>query len=307
MAGMSGKTGSRIVVLMGGPSAEREVSLSSGRECANALRVAGYEVIEVDAGRDLVARLHEIKPDCVFNALHGRWGEDGCVQGILEWLRIPYTHSGVLASALAMDKQRSKEAYRAAGLPIVESVLASREEASARHILPPPYVVKPYNEGSSVGVYIVAEGANRPAQLAASMPETVMVETYAPGRELTCAVLGDRALAVTDIVTSGWYDYAAKYSVGGSSHVIPAQIPAEITAACMDYALRAHRALGCRGLSRTDFRWDESRGLAGLILLETNTQPGMTPTSLAPEQAAYCGMSFPDLCRWIVEDAACDR
>jgi len=307
MAGKSGQTCSRVAVLMGGLSAEREVSLVSGRECANALRVAGYEVIEVDAGPDLVARLQEIRPDVVFNALHGRWGEDGCVQGILEWLRIPYTHSGVLASALAMDKQRSKEAYRAAGLPIVDSVLASRDEASRRHVLPPPYVVKPYNEGSSVGVYIVAEGANAPPQLAAAMPDTVMVETYAPGREMTCAVLGDRALAVTDIITSGWYDYDAKYKAGGSRHEIPAQVPAEIADACLDYALRAHRALGCRGLSRTDFRWDEARGLAGLILLETNTQPGMTPTSLAPEQAAHVGIGFPELCRWIVEDSSCDR
>lgn len=307
MAGKSGKTGLRIAVLMGGRSAERDVSLSSGRECANALRVAGYEVIEVEAGPDLAMRLQEIKPDCVFNALHGRWGEDGCVQGLLEWLRIPYTHSGVLASALAMDKQRSKEVFRTAGLPVVESVLVAREEASARHVLPPPYVVKPYNEGSSVGVYIVSEGANSPPKLAATMPATVMVETYAPGREMTCAVLGDRALAVTDIITSGWYDYDAKYKTGGSRHEIPANIPAEIMAACKEYALRAHSALGCRGLSRTDFRWDESRGLAGLILLETNTQPGMTPTSLAPEQAAFMGMDFPALCRWIVEDASCDR
>ena len=307
MAGQSGKTGSRVVVLMGGPSAEREVSLSSGHECAKALREAGYEVIEVDAGPDLVARLLDLKTDCVFTALHGRWGEDGCVQGILEWLRIPYTHSGVLASALAMDKQRSKEAFRAAGLPVVDSVLARRDEVCARHVLPLPYVVKPYNEGSSVGVYIVQEGANSPPQLAPSMPDLLMVETYAPGREMTCAVLGDRAMAVTDIVTDGWYDYAAKYTTGGSYHVIPADIPAEISAACMDYALRAHRAIGCRGLSRTDFRWDERRGLDGLILLEINTQPGMTPTSLAPEQAAHIGLSFPQLCAWIVEDASCDR
>ena len=312
MAGKSGKTGSRIAVLMGGLSAEREVSLSSGHECAQALRDAGYEVIEVDAGLDLPARLAEIKPDAVFNALHGRWGEDGCVQGILEWLRIPYSHSGVLASALAMDKQRSKAAFRAAGLPVVDSILASRDEVRARHVMPAPYVVKPNNEGSSVGVYIVHEAANSPPQLSDDMPDVVMVETYAPGREMTTAVMTDaegnlRALAVTDIITTGWYDYHAKYAVGGSRHEIPANIPAEIEAACLDYAIRAHRALGCRGLSRTDFRWDESRGLAGLILLETNTQPGMTPTSLAPEQAAYCGISFPELCAAIVEDASCDR
>lgn len=307
MAGRSGQTGSRVAVLKGGLSAEREVSLVSGRECANALRAAGYEVIEVDAGRDLAAYLMEVKPDCVFNALHGRWGEDGCVQGLLEWLAIPYTHSGVLASALAMDKQRSKEAYRAAGLPVVQSVIATRDEVRSRHVMPPPYVVKPKNEGSSVGVYIVHEAANAPPQLSDDMPESVMVETYAPGRELTTAVLGDRALAVTDIITTGWYDYHAKYSVGGSRHEVPARIPQEITEACLDYALRAHRALGCRGLSRTDFRWDESRGLDGLILLETNTQPGMTPTSLAPEQAAHAGINFPELCRWIVEDASCNR
>jgi D-alanine-D-alanine ligase len=228
------------------------------------------------------------------------------VQGLLEWLAIPYTHSGVLASALAMDKARAKAVYADAGLPIVASVLASREAVSAGHVMAPPYVVKPNNEGSSVGVYIVREGANAP-RLAESMPETVMVEAYAPGRELTVAVMGDRALAVTDILTSGWYDYDAKYKSGGSRHVVPAGLPAEITEACLDYALRAHRALGCRGLSRTDFRWDEARGLAGLILLETNTQPGMTPTSLAPEQAAHCGISFAELCRWIVEDASCNR
>lgn len=307
MAGMSGMAFPRVAVLMGGRSAEREVSLVSGRECAAALRVAGYEAVEVDAGPDLAARLNEIKPDAVFNALHGRWGEDGCVQGILEWLGLPYTHSGVLSSAMAMDKSRAKAAYRAAGLPVVESVLADKAAVKAGHVLPPPYVVKPNNEGSSVGVYIVHEAANSPPQLSAAMPEQVMVETYAPGRELTCAVLGDRALAVTDIVTTGWYDYDAKYSAGGSRHVVPADLPDEITAACMDFALRAHRALGCRGLSRTDFRWDETRGLAGLVLLETNTQPGMTPTSLAPEQAAYQGISFPELCRWIVEDASCDR
>ncbi len=298
--------GTRVAVLMGGPSAEREVSLVSGHECAKALRVAGYDVVELDAGPDLVARLSDIKPDCVFNALHGRWGEDGCVQGLLEWLRIPYTHSGVLASALAMDKARAKDVYAAAGLPTVTSVLATRDAVSAAHVMAPPYVVKPNNEGSSVGVYIVREGSNAP-RLADTMPQTVMVETYAPGRELTTTVMGDRALAVTDIITAGWYDFDAKYKPGGSRHEVPANLPAKISAACLDYALRAHRALGCRGLSRTDFRWDEARGLKGLILLETNTQPGMTPTSLAPEQAAHCGISFPELCAWIVKDASCNR
>lgn len=292
---------------MGGVSAEREVSLSSGRECAKALRAAGFEVTEIDAGGDLAERLRMAAPDVVFNALHGRWGEDGCVQGMLEWLRLPYTHSGVLASALAMDKTRTKEAYRAAGLPVVQSRLATRAEVAAGHVLPVPYVVKPNNEGSSVGVYLVLEGANAPPVLSDAMPEVVMVETYAPGRELTCTVMGGRALGVTEIVTAGWYDYTAKYSTGGSRHICPAALPPAITEACRDYALRAHRALGCRGLSRTDFRWDEGRGLEGLILLETNTQPGMTPTSLAPEQAAAEGITFPDLCRWIVEDASCDR
>lgn len=292
---------------MGGPSAEREVSLSSGRECAAALRDAGLDVVEVDAGPDLVARLQEIMPDVVFNALHGRWGEDGCVQGLLEWLRIPYTHSGVLASALAMDKQRSKEAFKQAGLPVVESVIADRAEVSKRHVMEPPYVVKPNNEGSSVGIYIVNAGANTPPQLAETMPDEVMVETFAPGREMTTTVMGDRALGVTDIITDGWYDYEAKYAEGGSRHEVPANIPQEIYDACMDYAVRAHHALGCRGVSRTDFRWDESRGLDGLIILEVNTQPGMTPTSLSPEQAELIGMSFSEFCAWMVEDASCDR
>lgn len=304
---MSSRAGSRVAVLMGGPSAEREVSLSSGRECAAALRGEGFEVIEIDAGADLCARLIDAAPEVVFNALHGRWGEDGCVQGILEWLKLPYTHSGVLASALAMDKQRSKEVFRSAGLPVMESLLASADEVRARHVLEPPYVVKPNDEGSSVGVYLVAEENNGPPQLAQDMPAQVMVETFAPGREMTTTVMGDRALAVTDIITTGWYDYDAKYKEGGSRHEVPADVPQEITEACVDYALRAHRALGCRGLSRTDFRWDESRGLDGLILLETNTQPGMTPTSLAPEQAAHCGIGFGELCAWMVEDASCRR
>ncbi|OWY01469.1 D-alanine--D-alanine ligase [Thioclava sp. IC9] len=304
---MSSRASHRVAVLLGGPSAEREVSLSSGRECAKALRTAGFEVIEIDAGEDLPQRLNDAAPDCVFNALHGRWGEDGCVQGMLEWLRIPYTHSGVLASALAMDKARAKQAYAAANLPIVQSVIASRGDVVARHVLPAPYVVKPNNEGSSVGVYLVMDGANSPPQLSAEMPEEVMVETYAPGRELTVSVMGERALCVTEIITEGWYDYDAKYRPGGSRHVLPAEIPVEITEACLDYAIRAHQVLGCRGLSRTDFRWDEGRGLAGLVLLETNTQPGMTPTSLSPEQAAHCGIDFPELCAWLVEDASCGR
>lgn len=304
---MSSRTNPKVVVLMGGPSAEREVSLSSGAECTAALREAGFEVVEVDAGPDLAARLTQISPDVVFNALHGRWGEDGCVQGLLEWMNIPYTHSGVMASSVTMDKQRTKEIYAAHGLPFMQSVIASAADVQAAHVMAPPYVVKPYNEGSSVGIYIVDSDANGLPKLSDDMPDQVMVETYAPGRELTTAVMGDRALTVTDIIVDGWYDYEAKYATGGSRHVIPADIPKDIFDACMDYALRAHRVLGCRGLSRTDFRWDETRGLDGLILLETNTQPGLTPTSLAPEQAEKLGITFLELCRWMVEDASCDR
>ncbi len=308
---MSGRAFQNIAVLMGGPSSEREVSLSTGRGCADALRGVGYDVVEIDPDRNVAGQLRDAAPDAVFNALHGRWGEDGCVQGVLEWLRIPYTHSGVLASATALDKTRTKDVYRAAGLPFVESRIVTRDAAQAAHVMAPPYVVKPNNEGSSVGIYIVAEGANAPPVLASTMPEHVMVETFAPGRELTCTVVGapgqERALTVTEILTDGWYDYQAKYAEGGSRHVLPAELPDDVFAACQDYALRAHLALGCRSLSRTDFRWDEARGLGGLILLETNTQPGMTPTSLTPEQAAHGGMSFGQLCGLLVEDASCDR
>ncbi len=297
---------------MGGPSSEREVSLSTGRGCVKALRGEGYQVVEVDCGPDLPAVLADLKPDVCFNALHGRWGEDGCVQGLLEWLRIPYTHSGVLASALAMDKTRTKEVYRAHGLPVAESVIAPKAAVMAHHVLAPPYVVKPNNEGSSVGVYLVETGANAPPQLSDEMPEHVMVEAFVKGRELTCSVMGDGpddpgALTVTDILTDGWYDYDAKYKPGGSRHVVPAEVPPEIFDACMAMATTAHRILGCRGVSRTDFRWDEEQGMDGLILLETNTQPGMTPTSLTPEQAALMGYDFGALCRWLVEDASCDR
>ena len=305
--GVSGRTIPKVAVLMGGPSAEREVSLSTGRECAVALRGEGFEVVELDAGPDLCARLQQIAPDVAFNALHGRWGEDGCVQGLLEWLQIPYTHSGVLASALAMDKERSKAAYRSVELPVVHSVLADRDDVRRRHVISPPYVVKPNNEGSSVGIYIVSENANNPPLLGDDMPQQVMVEAYVPGRELTTTVMGGRALTVTDIITDGWYDYQAKYDVGGSRHVLPADVPVEIYQACLDYALRAHDVLGCKGISRTDFRWDEARGLDGLILLETNTQPGMTPTSLTPEQGIHQGIGFGSMCRWLVEDASCNR
>lgn len=304
---MSSRAFHRVTVLKGGPSAEREVSLASAAEVSAALRAEGYEVTEVDAGPDLVADLRASNPDVVYNSLHGRWGEDGCVQGLLEWLQIPYTHSGVFASALAMDKEKSKDAFRAAGLPVMESMLVAKADAMAAHPMQPPYVVKPYNEGSSVGVYLVDENANGPAQLSDDMPDVVMVEAFAPGREMTTTVMGDRALGVTDIITDGWYDYDAKYKEGGSRHVVPADVPADIYAACLDYAVRAHDALGCRGLTRTDFRWDESKGLEGLIILEVNTQPGFTPTSLAPEQAEHCGVSFGELVRWITEDASCQR
>ncbi len=307
MVSLSSRTLPKVAVLMGGPSAEREVSLSSGRECAAALRGEGFEVVEVDAGRDLCARLEAIKPDVVFNALHGRWGEDGCVQGILEWMRLPYTHSGVLASAIAMDKERSKAMFRSIGLPVADSGLFASTEVQERHVMAPPYVVKPHNEGSSVGIYLVHEAANRPPQLSDQMPDQVMVEAYVPGRELTVSVMGDKALSVTEILTDGWYDYEAKYTPGGSRHEMPARIPTEVFDQCLDYALRAHQVLGCKGVSRTDFRWDDSKGAAGLILLETNTQPGMTPTSLTPEHASVVGMTFGQMCAWMVEDASCDR
>ena len=304
---MSSRTPPKVAVLMGGPSAEREVSLSSGRACAAALRDRNFDVVEVDAGPDLCADLRVVAPDVVLNCLHGRWGEDGCVQGILEWMHIPYSHSGVLASALAMDKQRSKDVFRTVGLPVVESIIALASDVRAGHVMAPPYVVKPNNEGSSVGVYLVDVENNGPPQLDDNMPDYVMVEQFAAGRELTTTVMGQRALTVTDILTTGWYDYDAKYKEGGSTHIVPADIPQDIFDLCMDYALRAHNALGCRGVSRTDFRWDESRGVDGLILLETNTQPGMTPTSLSPEQAQAVGISFGDLCAWMVEDASCHR
>jgi len=303
----------RVAVLLGGKSAEREVSLSSGSGCANALREEGFEVIEIDPMNDhLEAALLAAKPDAVFNALHGRWGEDGCVQGLLELLRIPYSHSGVLASALAMHKQRTKDVYRAAGLPVVRSIVCDRKEAGARHLMDPPYVVKPVNEGSSVGVFIIRKGDNRPPEALGSeqwsLSSEMMVEEYVPGRELTVAVMGGRALAVTEITTNlEFYDYEAKYAAGGSVHTLPARIPDAVAREALDLAERAHAALGCRGVSRTDLRYDDSTSNPRLILLETNTQPGMTPTSLVPEQAAYGGMSYRALCRWIVEDASCDR
>ena len=302
----------RVAVLLGGRSAEREVSLVSGKGCAQALRDEGFDVVEIDPSDRLEQQLVDAKPDAVFNALHGRWGEDGCVQGLLELMRIPYTHSGVLSSALAMHKERTKDVYRAAGIPVAKSIVADRRAASAQHLMEPPYVVKPVNEGSSVGVFIIRKGDNRPpAELGSDkwqLSDAMMVEEYIPGRELTVAVLGGRALAVTEIVpNTDFYDYEAKYASGGSSHVIPAKIPAAVTDEAMRLAEKAHIALGCRGVTRTDFRYDDTGAKHRLIALETNTQPGMTPTSLTPEQAAHTGMSYQKLCRWIVEDASCDR
>jgi D-alanine-D-alanine ligase len=303
----------RVAVLLGGLSAEREVSLNSGAGCAAALRGEGFDVVEIDPKTgDLSAQIVAAKPDAVFNALHGRWGEDGCVQGLLELLRIPYTHSGVMASAVAMHKQRTKDIYRAAGLPVVNSIVVDRREAAARHLMEPPYVVKPVNEGSSVGVFIIREGDNRPPEALGSdkwnLSNEMMVEEFVPGRELTVAVMGGKALGVTEITTGlEFYDYEAKYSDGGSRHVLPAKIPESVTREALQLAERAHVALGCRGVSRTDLRYDDTHGKHRLILLETNTQPGMTKTSLVPEQAAYAGFSYGALCRWMVEDASCDR
>ncbi|MGA7712696.1 MAG: D-alanine--D-alanine ligase [Rhizomicrobium sp.] len=303
----------RVAVLLGGRSSEREVSLTSGKGCAAALREEGFDVVEIDPQTsDLAAQLNSAKPDVVFNALHGRWGEDGCVQGLLELLQIPYSHSGVLASALAMHKQRAKDVFQAAGLPLVKSIVADRRAAAAEHLMEPPYVVKPVNEGSSVGVFIIRKGDNRPPAALGSdkwtLSDEMMVEEFVPGRELTVAVMGTRALAVTEISTIlEFYDYEAKYAPGGSIHTLPAKIPGAVAKQAMELAVRAHAALGCRGVSRTDFRYDDSDGKHRLVILETNTQPGMTPTSLVPEQAAYNGMSYRALCRWIVEDASCDR
>jgi D-alanine-D-alanine ligase len=300
----------RVAVIYGGWSSEREVSVSSGTQMLKAAKAAGYDAVGIDAGRDLAAQLAEAEPDVVLNGLHGPWGEDGCVQGLLEIMGLPYSHSGVLASALAMDKLKSKAVYRSAGLPVAEDKQVTREEAAAAHPLKPPYVVKPVNEGSSFGVLIVREGTNGPPQELLDESwhygDYLMAEEFIPGRELTVAVLGDRALAVTEITTlRDYYDFDAKYSAGGSQHVIPADLPERITRLAMDYALQAHQALGCRGATRSDFRYDDKRDR--LVILETNTQPGMTPTSLVPEQAAFVGMSFEGLVAWMIEDASCRR
>ena len=305
----------RVAVLMGGISAEREVSLVSGKACAKALREAGYEATEIEVGRDIGALVAALSPapDAVFNALHGRWGEDGCVQGLLELLHIPYTHSGVMASAMAMDKVVAKRVVAGAGVTSPQGLVIRRDELREREPIPRPYVIKPPNEGSSVGVRIVREGDNRPAvdDAAWEFGEEVLIEPFIPGRELTVAVMGDRALAVTEIQAKcGFYDYDAKYTDGRAEHVIPAEIGPEATQAALDAALAAHQSLGCRGVSRSDFRYDDTRveggGMGDMYWLEVNTQPGMTPLSLVPEQAAHLGISFSEICAWMVENAACD-
>ncbi len=301
-----------VTVLMGGSSAEREVSLVTGAACAKGLREAGYDVVEIDVGRDVAALVAALSPapEAVFNALHGRWGEDGCIQGILELLQIPYTHSGLLASALAMNKPVAKRLFEVAGLKCPEGWVVDRDTLMAGDVLPRPYVVKPTNEGSSVGVRILKEGTNEPPIDPSQWPTgtELMVERYVPGRELTVAVMGDRPLAVTEVrPRQGFYDYEAKYTEGRANHVIPAQVPTEVYDGAMDMALSAHRTLGCRGVSRADFRYDDGAGSPGdLYLLEINTQPGMTPLSLVPEQAAYLDIGFAELCAWMVENASCD-
>lgn len=298
--------GHHVAVLLGGLSSEREVSLVSGAACVTALNNLGARVSEIDAGRDLAAVLTAVKPDVVFNALHGEWGEDGCVQGVLETLALPYTHSGVLASALAMDKTRTKAVLAAAGVDVPGGGLYNRFEVAREHVIKPPYVVKPNAEGSSVGVFIIKEGANSPPKEVGlpswTFGEEVLVEPFIPGLELAVAVMDGKAVAVTEIVpTEGFYDYEAKYGAGGSEHIIPARIPDDVTARCKALAEKAHAALGCRGVTRSDLRYDNVSNV--LVLLEVNTQPGMTPTSLAPEQAAHIGVSFDRLVLWMVEDA----
>jgi len=304
-----------VAVLMGGLSAEREVSLNSGKGCADALEGQVARVSRIDAGRDLANVLGGlIRPDVVLNCLHGAWGEDGCVQGVLETLGIPYTHSGVLASALAMDKAKSKAVLAAASIPVPGGGLFDRHEVARDHVMAPPYVIKPNAEGSSVGVFLVTEGANRPpAEVGAddwTYGEQVMVEPFIAGRELAVAVLGEaegpRALTVTDITpTKGFYDYEAKYAPGGSVHELPARLKPDVFEMALRLSERAHTALGCRGVTRSDFRYDDVKDV--LVLLEVNTQPGMTSTSLVPEQAAHVGIGYPELVRWMVEDASCPR
>ena len=298
--------GRHVAVLLGGLSSEREVSLVSGRECAAALERLGARVSRVDAGRDLAAVLTRLQPDVCYNALHGAWGEDGCVQGVLETLGLAYTHCGVLASALAMDKAKAKAVLAAAGVDVPGGGLFNRFDVAADHVMAPPYVVKPNAEGSSVGVFMVFDGANRPPQEVVApgwtFGEQVMVEPYVRGRELAVGVMDGKAMTVTDIVpTSGFYDYEAKYGEGGSQHIVPANLPAHIFEKAKKMAELAHAALGCRGVTRADLRYDDINDI--LVLLEVNTQPGFTPTSLVPEQGASLGLGFDDMVLWITEDA----
>lgn len=302
-----------VAVLMGGWSAEREVSLNSGRACAQALEQRGFRVTRIDVGRDIASVLAALKPDAALNVLHGRPGEDGTLQGILEVLAIPYSHSGVLASAMAMQKDTAKIMLMAAGIPVPEGVIVSRFEAGKAHVLPRPYVLKPIAEGSSVGVFIVTEQHEHPPQELFredwAFGEFVLGERYIPGKELTCAVMGDAPLGVIEIVpTVSFYDYAAKYAQGGSTHILPAQISPEVYEETRRLTIAAHRALRCRGVSRADFRYDDRvPGVGGLACLEVNTQPGMTETSLVPEMAAHAGVSFAELVEWMVEDASLNR
>jgi D-alanine-D-alanine ligase len=297
----------RVAVLHGGFSSEREVSLATGAQVVAALHEGGFEVLPVEVTPDLpalIAALQAAKPDAVFNALHGPFGEDGCIQGVLDWLKLPYTHSGVRASSMAMDKHAAKAVFAAAGLPLAAHRVVSPAELEAADPLPRPYVVKPVNEGSSVGVEILREGDNRRGEIARrwSFGPQIMVEEFIPGRELTVAMMGDEALAVTEIDTGHvFYDYDAKYADGGSRHTIPAQVPAEVAAEALRIARVAHDALGCRGVSRADLRYDDETGR--VVLLEVNTQPGMTRTSLVPEQAAHRGIGFAELCTWMVREA----
>jgi len=303
-----------VAVLLGGFSSERPVSLSSGNACADALEAEGFRVTRVDVGRDVAQVLKDLRPDVAFNALHGPFGEDGTIQGILEFLEIPYTHSGVLASALSMHKVKAKALARLAGVPVLESRVADRRDVARAHPIEPPYVVKPIAEGSSFGVVIVREGRSHPPQELGTADwrfgDEVLVERFVPGRELTCAVMGDVALPVCEITTEGnaFYDYDSKYLPGGSQHVIPARIPAGVARRVQEHALAAHRAMGCRGVSRSDFRFDDRGGENGeLVWLEINTQPGMTATSLVPDIARAAGHSFGELLSWMVRDASCKR
>ena len=302
-----------VAVLMGGWSSEREVSLRSGKACADALERKGYRVSRIDVGRDIASVLTSLKPDVALNVLHGCPGEDGSLQGLLEILAIPYTHSGVMASSVAMKKDVAKTVMAAAGVPVPQGMTISRFEAAKAHVMAPPYVIKPVAEGSSVGVFIIMdEKAPPPAALAAKdwkHGEDMLVETYIAGKELTCAVMGGKALDVIEIVPNvEFYDYEAKYAPGGSKHVLPAPLLPVVYQEVRRLALRAHQALGCRGVSRADFRFDDRiEGFGGLACLEVNTQPGMTETSLVPELAAFAGITFDELVQWMVEDASLGR